>query len=269
MLQTNDLNEIILSDLGIQGLVPSTDFAELPVRRKNKDNPNLILQLQHNFLEEIPPVFLEASGLLSSQLTELNLSRNRLTCLPDEIGNLTQLRELHLSFNQIQSLPVSMEKLSNLEVLDISHNRIRYIPAEILCALPNLRQFFTTHNLFNIMDTRHNKQVKITNLRHMSMQIVAKELELDPHSYCDHGPVGDESLEEDDLCPPIPSHLLDGIEILRCSYCRSKIYWTSGDPVLKHLSVILRCNQPVVARSTFCSQSHRQSFLKAPRSFNM
>lgn len=50
------------------------------------------------------------------------MSRNQLTHLPEDFGNLFQLTYLNLHENSIISLPISMAKLNNLQYLNLSKN---------------------------------------------------------------------------------------------------------------------------------------------------
>jgi len=43
------------------------------------------------------------------------LGKNKLTCLPESIGNLTNLKKLSLIENNLTSLPESIDNLTNLQ----------------------------------------------------------------------------------------------------------------------------------------------------------
>lgn len=71
-------------------------------------------------LKELP----EEIGNLTN-LTELDLSKNKLTSLPKEIGNLTNLTKLNLSTNrQLRNLPKEIGNLTNLTELHLDKTDI-------------------------------------------------------------------------------------------------------------------------------------------------
>ena len=59
--------------------------------------------------------------LSKTQVKELNASNNKLTTLPQELGNLKNLQELDVEDNELNSLP-SIGKLENLKKLFIDNN---------------------------------------------------------------------------------------------------------------------------------------------------
>ena len=64
-------------------------------------------------------------------LTELDLSCERLTSLPTELGNLTNLSTLNLARNLLTSVPAELGNLTNLRMLDLSGNELTSVPAEL------------------------------------------------------------------------------------------------------------------------------------------
>ena len=80
--------------------------------------------------------------------TRLNLSEQKITELPPEIGQLITLQELNLSFNQLKSLPPEIGQLHSLKELDLKFNKFSRLPSEIgqLSALQELKLSFNQLN---------------------------------------------------------------------------------------------------------------------------
>jgi Leucine-rich repeat (LRR) protein len=66
-----------------------------------------------------------------SGATSLDLSKLKLSTLPEAIGQLSQLQQLYLSGNQLSTLPEAIGQLSQLQVLYLSSNRLRTLPEAI------------------------------------------------------------------------------------------------------------------------------------------
>ena len=64
--------------------------------------------------------------------TELDLSGEKLTTVPAEIGQLKNLTELRLSGNKLTSLPAEFGQLKNLTELSLGSNPIKEPPPEIV-----------------------------------------------------------------------------------------------------------------------------------------
>jgi Leucine-rich repeat (LRR) protein len=60
------------------------------------------------------------------------LSYNKLSSLPDSIGNFINLQELSLSNNKLECLPDSIGNLINLQYLYLEHNKLESLPTSIL-----------------------------------------------------------------------------------------------------------------------------------------
>ena len=104
------------------------------------------LFLNNNLFTEVPEILascpqLDLISLKSNQVIEfkehaipkktrwLILTDNKLTKLPDSIGNLHRLKKLMLAGNQLTYLPETMRQCQNLQLLRIAANQ--------LCKLPN------------------------------------------------------------------------------------------------------------------------------------
>ncbi|XP_052895930.1 carboxypeptidase N subunit 2-like [Anopheles moucheti] len=100
------------------------------------------LYLSNNRIERISFVQLNASGL-----EFLELSSNRLTTVPEQIGKFPKLILLALNDNGLDTIDLAMLKsLRNLQRLELNNNRLRSIdlPREVL--LPNLIQLSLSNN---------------------------------------------------------------------------------------------------------------------------
>lgn len=90
--------------------------------------PNLRqLRLESNNFEQ-----LDARLALATQLTHLYLSDNKLTHLPDFIGDMIALENIYLSNNPLKSLPQSLAKLRNLRLLSVSYHPELHFPEALL-----------------------------------------------------------------------------------------------------------------------------------------
>ena len=85
---------------------------------------------------------------LPKKLRWLTLTDNRITLLPDTIGNCIQLEKLLLAGNQLTTLPNSIERLTNLQLLRISANRFNAFPEQVM-SLPKLAWFAFAGNPFS------------------------------------------------------------------------------------------------------------------------
>ncbi|XP_017126614.1 leucine-rich repeat-containing protein 20 isoform X1 [Drosophila elegans] len=82
--------------------------------------------LSGNVLKSVSPKFSQKF----SHITDLNLSHNKLSRLPDEFAGLTALIKLNISNNSFIVLPQVVFKLQNLASLDAQNNAILEIDTE-------------------------------------------------------------------------------------------------------------------------------------------
>nr|XP_043630806.1 plant intracellular Ras-group-related LRR protein 5-like [Erigeron canadensis] len=81
------------------------------------------LNLSDNKLKSLPSSITDLTAL-----TKLDIHSNQLTNLPESFGQLVNLQDLDLHANQLQSLPESFGNLSNLINLDLSSNHFTHLP---------------------------------------------------------------------------------------------------------------------------------------------
>ena len=75
----------------------------------------------------------------------LDLSRRKITSIPESIGNLTYLTRLNLRKNELTSLPERLGELVNLIELDLTSNQFITLP-ESICSLNKLIELKVTGN---------------------------------------------------------------------------------------------------------------------------
>ena len=66
-----------------------------------------------------------------TELTELDVYKNKLTNLPKSIGNLRNLLSLDAGHNKLNSLPESIGNLKNLKLLDLDDTQLTALPESI------------------------------------------------------------------------------------------------------------------------------------------
>lgn len=86
--------------------------------------------------------FIEASV---TNVVTLDLSGNRLTQLPEEIGLLKELKILNLAHNNLGELSNTIGDLDNLEEVNFSHNKLQDLPCSI-CYLARLKKIDLSYN---------------------------------------------------------------------------------------------------------------------------
>uniref|UniRef100_W8B6F4 Leucine-rich repeat-containing protein 20 n=2 Tax=Ceratitis capitata TaxID=7213 RepID=W8B6F4_CERCA len=98
--------------------------------------------LSSNVIKNISPKF----ALKFNLITDLNLSHNQMTKLPDELADLNALARLNISHNSFIVLPPVVFKMPKLRELDASNNAIIEIDTE---------EMITSDNL-ELVDLRYN-----------------------------------------------------------------------------------------------------------------
>ena len=66
-----------------------------------------------------------------TSLEILDVSKNKIRVIPDEIANLTSLKVLAIQKNKIEKLPICLGDISSLQVLKLDGNPILFPPPEV------------------------------------------------------------------------------------------------------------------------------------------
>ena len=109
-------------------------------------------------LTEVP----ESLGQLT-QLQSLDLSGNQLTTLPEWLGRLTQLKTLYLYRNQLTTLPEGLGRLTQLKTLDLAGNQLTTLP-EGLAQLTQLEVLFLHVNRLTALPESLGQLTKLKRL---------------------------------------------------------------------------------------------------------
>lgn len=75
----------------------------------------------------------------------LDLSKQKLTELPNEVVKFKNLKKLILTKNKIDSLPMSLKDVKNLEEISIEKNKFKLFPP-VFCFMPNLKRLIICRN---------------------------------------------------------------------------------------------------------------------------
>ncbi|CAH1109655.1 unnamed protein product [Psylliodes chrysocephalus] len=115
--------------------------------------------LSDNVITKIPPKFAAKFNLI----TDLNLSHNQMSKLPDECVDLGSLERLDISYNTFIELPNCIFKIPKLRHLNASNNSIVDIDVDCLKEAPSLESIDVTNN--PLAPRIHEQLSKLTHLR--------------------------------------------------------------------------------------------------------
>ncbi|XP_066588221.1 leucine-rich repeat-containing protein 20 isoform X1 [Prorops nasuta] len=103
-----------------------------------------------------------------TELKRCDLSGNVITKIPPKFAvKFSLISELNLSHNQMSKLPEELSELQALERLDISHNAFINLPP-VACRIPRLKQLLANNNSIIDVDVerlRHAPELELIDLR--------------------------------------------------------------------------------------------------------
>ncbi|XP_028977431.2 PH domain leucine-rich repeat-containing protein phosphatase 1 isoform X2 [Esox lucius] len=179
-LRLNGLQKVVLGEASLLSHVAQLDvrdagLKELDVRPLSRLE---LLRCDRNTL-----TFLRVSGIalkslhaahnelrelevfpVPENLTVLDVSRNRLDCVPDWVCDSVKLEVLNVSHNDIQELPVRLFCRAGLRKLLVGWNRLRALPERL--ERSQLEVMDVQHNLLE--DLPHNLFIKAQSLRYLN-----------------------------------------------------------------------------------------------------
>ena len=106
-------------------------------------NSLLKLNIVGGDLERLP----QKLGTNFINLVELEVSGNRLSSIPDDVGEWKKLMKLSVRNNRLVALPLALGKLTSLTWLDCGHNQIAALQREHLAGLDRLSTLRANNNL--------------------------------------------------------------------------------------------------------------------------
>lgn len=104
-----------------------------------------VLKLSDFKFKEIPSDVFN----LSDKLRNLDLSKNKISVLPEDICKLKTLKQLNLETNKLEAIPDALANVKKLEILNFSNNMIASLP-RLFGTLHNLKQVYLNNNKFTV-----------------------------------------------------------------------------------------------------------------------
>nr|XP_060642773.1 protein flightless-1 homolog [Anolis sagrei ordinatus] len=144
-------------------------------------------------------------------LSDVDLSCNELTRVPECLYTLSNLRRLNLSTNQISELSLCIDQWTHLETLNLSRNQLTSLPSAI-CKLTKLKKLYLNSNKLDF-DGIPSGIGKLANLE--EFMAANNNLELVPESLCRCAKLKKLVLNKNRLVTlPEAVHFLIDIEVL-------------------------------------------------------
>ncbi|XP_031778643.1 leucine-rich repeat-containing protein 40 [Nasonia vitripennis] len=136
------------------------------VSRCEEAQDNCQLDLSECQLMQVPDAVYHL--MRHTELKSCDLSGNVITKIPPKFAvKFSLISELNLSHNQMSKLPEELSELQALERLDISHNAFIALPM-VTCRIPQLKRLLANNNSIIEVDVellRHAPQLELVDLR--------------------------------------------------------------------------------------------------------
>jgi len=107
-----------------------------------RETPLLTCNISNNLISKIPPKLAMSFTLI----TELNVSKNRISALPSEMASCTALETVNISGNSFIQLPPVLAEISSLIKVIASKNFIAEVEVDVLQHLPTLEHLNLEEN---------------------------------------------------------------------------------------------------------------------------
>jgi len=129
----------------------------------------LACNLSSNTISKIPPKFPTKFSLI----TELNLSHNRISNLPEEISECSQLENVDISHNSFLSLPACLLSLPSIVSVNARKNFVADVEAELIEGASN------TLEVIDLQDNPLSRdcQETLSNFNTIRIKITPREIE--------------------------------------------------------------------------------------------
>ncbi|XP_047468841.1 leucine-rich repeat protein SHOC-2-like isoform X1 [Penaeus chinensis] len=133
-----------------------------------RNTPLTTCNLSGNLLSKIPPKF----ALKFCLITELNVSHNKMSKLPEELGDCIELQRLDLSHNSFVNLPNVVFRLPKVKAIFVNNNYIMDLEVEEVQKAKTLEELDVREN--PLTRKSHDGLGQITSVR---VTLTPRELE--------------------------------------------------------------------------------------------